>query len=293
TFQWQLPEDAPTGEYDAITAVWNGYDPQRNIMIEPQYNRKEVPNAFEVVEESILFREDIYYRRLIPTGATSEVQLEPIGSVYLTGRRNLIVGNEYEYELRLFVRRGELTGREYFIYGLREKPGIIIFFIPEELDWRFDPTSDFIYPGIRWQRTILDWLIQYIGWAIRATITLIAGAFGGPKAALAAGFVMFIVGRIFQFQDQAYDVIIGSTITPDNQDPAKADAIIINWSEQGNTQGPILARLHVIPSEYARGKRFQISIAIDFWVGGGDRGDQNIIVRGNSEEITVREKTLA
>lgn len=289
TFQWQLPKDAPTGEYDAITAVWNGYDPQRNIMIEPQYDRREVPNAFEVVEEElILFSETIYYRRLIPTGVTSEVRLEPIGYVYLTGRRNLIVGHEYLYKLKLAVGRGPETGREYFIHGASpEKPGIMTFFVPEELDWRFDPTKDFTYPRIRWQSTVLDWLRRYIGWAVRAIITLIAGAFGGPIGSVAAGFVMFIIGHIFQSEDRAYDLNLGSTITPANQDPAKADAVIINWSEQGNTQGPIVAILHVIPSEYARGKEFQISIAIDFWVGGGE--DQNILVRGNSKEITVRE----
>jgi len=48
-FRWNLPADAPTGRYDAISAVWNGYDPQKDEMIPPQFDRREIKNTFTVV----------------------------------------------------------------------------------------------------------------------------------------------------------------------------------------------------------------------------------------------------
>ena len=52
TFHFVLPSDAPAGSYDAIAAVWNGYDSQRNEMIPPQFDRKEVENAFTVTSKA-------------------------------------------------------------------------------------------------------------------------------------------------------------------------------------------------------------------------------------------------
>ncbi|MEM2756451.1 MAG: NEW3 domain-containing protein [Candidatus Bathyarchaeia archaeon] len=47
-FSWQLPLDAPVGNYGAVTAIWAGYDQQRNVMIPPKFNERRVDSAFRV-----------------------------------------------------------------------------------------------------------------------------------------------------------------------------------------------------------------------------------------------------
>lgn len=47
TFDWNLPSNAPSGTYNARTAVWNGYNPSANLMVEPKYDNKDV-SAFTV-----------------------------------------------------------------------------------------------------------------------------------------------------------------------------------------------------------------------------------------------------
>lgn len=40
TFRWNLPQDAPGGQYNAVVAIWNGYDSQNNRMVEPKFDEK-------------------------------------------------------------------------------------------------------------------------------------------------------------------------------------------------------------------------------------------------------------
>ncbi len=47
-FIWNLPQDAPAGQYGAFAAVWNGYDQVHNQMIEPRFDAKNLANSFSV-----------------------------------------------------------------------------------------------------------------------------------------------------------------------------------------------------------------------------------------------------
>jgi len=52
TFRWRLPADASYGFYDARAAVWNGYDPNNNIMLSPKYDEAYAEDVFEVIMPS-------------------------------------------------------------------------------------------------------------------------------------------------------------------------------------------------------------------------------------------------
>jgi hypothetical protein len=221
----------------------------------------------------------------VKTGVTS--QQEWIGDVTLVGPREIEVGQTYEYKLYISVHQGPATGINYYIFGIKEKPGVATIFIPEELDWQFDPNRDFSYPGISWQSRTLDWLRQYIGWAARALITSIASALGGPVAGLITGFGIYVIGASIQDSAQAlYDVRLGEVIEAPNNDPTKSDAVVVTWMEQGNTQGPIVITLYVTPTEYARGKEFKLGVSVDLWIGGWQR-DLHYLITGNSYSIRV------
>ena len=56
TFSYTLPSDAPEGWYDAVTAVWNGYDSYRNKMIEPRFDSEERSDAFKVEKPKLKIR---------------------------------------------------------------------------------------------------------------------------------------------------------------------------------------------------------------------------------------------
>jgi len=215
--------------------------------------------------------------------ATGEI----VGGVTLIGPREIRVGQTYEYKLKISVNDGPITGSRYFVFGIKEKPGVAVIFIPEELDWQFDPKRDFSYPGISWQSRTLDWLRQYMGWALKALITLIAGAFGGPIASVLAGFGIFVIGNLIEDSGQSpYDLVFGENIEAPNNDPASSDAVVATWIEQGNTQGPIEITIRITPTEYARGKQFRLGISVDMWIGGWQR-DLHILVKGNSQPISV------
>ena len=282
TFIWFIPDDAPEGLYDAITAIWDGYDPNRNRMIEPKYDVKEITDVFKIVREVTLI-----YRFLFNPWVSTEGEI--IGYFGVTGNDEMKVGESYEITIFLETFSGLKTGTDYYIIGaLRDKPGTITIILPEELDWEFDPERDIDYPGVSWQATALDWLSRYIHWGLRTLITLIAEALGGPCVSVAAGFTTFVVGHIFEThpEEQQYDVTMDEGIVETNRDPSKVDHITVIWNDQGNTQGPIKIRIKVKPSQYAAGKEFQISVMADFWIGGWQR-DLHYLLVLNSEPIKV------
>lgn len=52
SFSWSLPDDAPEGSYDAVTAIWNDYDSSNDEMVTPKYDETSVQDAFTVESET-------------------------------------------------------------------------------------------------------------------------------------------------------------------------------------------------------------------------------------------------
>ena len=283
TQMFTIPSSVPPGSYYVTVFI----DDLRAVSETNENNNvgSSTPNRLSVGESVLLFLE-INMPWAEGRGQTT-ARGEVIGNITLVGPREIRVGQTYEYKLYISVGQGPTTGINYYIYGTREKPGVATIFIPEELDWQFDPHRDFSYPGISWQSGTLDWLRRYIGWAIAEIIILIVEALKGPWAGLLASLGIFIIGALIPDSTQAtYDVRSGEAIEAPNNDPARSDAITVTWIEQGNTQGPIVIIIHVTPSEYARGKEFKLGVAVDLWIGGWQR-DLHYLITGNSYSIRV------
>jgi subtilisin-like proprotein convertase family protein len=283
TQTFTIPSSVPPGSYYVTVFI----DDLRVVSEANEDNNvgSSTPNRLSVGESVLLFLE-INMPWAEGRGQTT-ARGEVIGGITLVGPREIRVGQTYEYKLYISVGQGPTTGINYYIYGTREKPGVATIFIPEELDWQFNPHRDFSYPGISWQSGTLDWLRRYIGWAIAEIITLMVEALKGSWAGLLASLGIFIIGALIPDSTQAtYDVRFGEAIEAPNNDPARSDAITVTWIEQGNTQGPIVIIIHVTPSEYARGKEFKLGVAVDLWIGGWQR-DLHYLITGNSYSIRV------
>jgi len=46
TFRWLLPQDAPSGQYGAVAAIWNSYNSQINEMVRPKFDQKSFDKVF-------------------------------------------------------------------------------------------------------------------------------------------------------------------------------------------------------------------------------------------------------
>ncbi len=60
-FNWNLPQDAPYGNYNAVTRIWNGYDPVKDLMESPQYDSKSSQKAFSIPSDPFKFQPRAIY----------------------------------------------------------------------------------------------------------------------------------------------------------------------------------------------------------------------------------------
>jgi hypothetical protein len=109
-FDFILPNDAELGSYNAVTAIWHGYDSANNKMIEPTFHKMSVNNAFEVGSfENGLIR------------ITGEINDPAKGIIEIPIHVKL---TSYNHEYRWFIEVDEMSPKEdeYNFYDLPHKP---------------------------------------------------------------------------------------------------------------------------------------------------------------------------